>query len=141
MAATKTTALRGVAAPVRPERRRLANNVICLFPEDRPPVINPPRRGRLPSCVVPARRLEELRHAWQQPGAVAELCGTVRSENKGVRVRLIGKKADGCWLIETVRGELTVEGGERVSIAHTPPKNLRRAPGASYQHKGALHDF
>lgn len=107
--ATSPTATPSAAAPLRAERRRLAENVICLFAEDRPPVINRPRRGRLPSCVVSARRFEELRHSWQRPGIEAELCGTVRAEKKGMRVCLIELRADGDWAIAAVRGRLTVE--------------------------------
>lgn len=33
-------------------RRRLADNVICMFAEDRPPIMNRRRRGRLPRSIT-----------------------------------------------------------------------------------------
>lgn len=62
-------------------RRQLSPNVVCMFGEDRPPVINPPRRGRYPRNVVKHR-------FWLRslPGADA----TVRyGRGAGQRVRLV----------------------------------------------------
>lgn len=38
--------------PSIPPRRRLAPNVIALHAEDRPPVVQERRRGRLPACIA-----------------------------------------------------------------------------------------
>lgn len=45
----------GVTVPPLP-RRYLAPNAIALWPEDRPPVVNQPRRGRYPRGVEALRR-------------------------------------------------------------------------------------
>lgn len=72
------------AVPI--ERRRLAPNVVCLFQEDRPAVVNVRRRGRYPRNVVAF---------WARPrllvGDMAELCGGALPSNHGKRVRLIAR--------------------------------------------------
>ena len=71
-------------API--ERRRLAPNVVCLFPEDRPAIVNEPRRGRYPRNVIRFGSRPRL-----LAGDMAELCGSALPSNHGKRVRLIGR--------------------------------------------------
>lgn len=64
-------------------RRRLAPNVVCMFPDDREPIIQPRRRGRYPRGVASIKDVERLR-----VGVVAEVvnAGPKSQENVGARV-------------------------------------------------------
>ena len=77
-------AVQALIADQRP-RRRLAPNVICMFDDDRPPVVNVRRRGRYPRNVTPIASRARL-----MPGDLAELCGSCLPSNRGKRVRILG---------------------------------------------------
>ena len=65
-------------------RRRLAPNVICMFAEDRPAVVQERRRGRHPRVVVSIRSTPRL-----MEGDTVEMCGKNLS-NHGKIVRVFG---------------------------------------------------
>jgi len=110
----------------------LPSNVISLFSDERAPVINVPRRGRLPHGVTNIRSRPRL-----MPGDVAEMCGKALPANHGKRVRLICRNTDmeapgEFWKVEAIDQDLTtidmitgaVGGAYRVSNALA--SNLRR---------------
>lgn len=110
-------------------RLRLAENVICMFADDRPPVANTNvrRRGRLPRNVL-RFRIRPL-----EPGDIAELCRGALPSNHGRRVRILAYNYQrGGYDIEAVSGYLDVfdvetgelDGQDRTSFAN--PNNLRR---------------
>ena len=84
-------------------RRRLAPNVICMFLEERLPVINVKRRGRNPRNVVSIWSVPRLK-----PGDMAELCNGALPSNHGKKVRIIGRAVEqdlprgDWWYIESV---------------------------------------
>lgn len=125
MEAEKTVAQPEIeGAAVLPPRRRLAPNVVCMFAEDRPPVVNPPRRGRYPRGVKELRFWDRLR-----PGVYAYMwTATPTNPNRGIVVRLVEKYDDGDWLIESCGRELQVENGTYLQSAAAKPENLRRCP-------------
>ncbi len=99
----------------KPERRRLAPNVICLFPEALLPVVNPRHRGPYPRSIVLLRRWPRIR-----PGAICELIGTSHAENFGRHVRVIEDAGENGWRIRALEGELRI-------LGEGPPKYLRVA--------------
>ena len=81
-------------------RRRLADNVVCLFPEDRSPVVQTAgRRGRYPAKVSRLESVPRLR-----VGAICEVLNCQPLENVGLIVRLLDVNARNEWGIETVDG-------------------------------------
>lgn len=91
--------------PAKAPRRYLAPNVIALWPEDRPPVVNPKVRGRYPRGVERLRTWLRLR-----PGVYAYLWNKCLPENRGVVVRLQGEAKDhkraGFWNVRGITGPL-----------------------------------
>lgn len=122
------TALREPAHDCAPPRHHLAPNVIALWSEDRPPVANPPRRGRYPRGVVALRRWNRLR-----PGVYAYLWNNCLPENRGVVVQLLGEP-DGCfWNVRGITG-LLAQGHDGTAVPSLHREgwaenvNLRRCP-------------
>lgn len=123
-----------IEAPTRATaRRRLAPNVVCLHPEDRPPVVNARRRGRYPLGVVSIKSRPRL-----MPGDVCEMVGGLPS-NRGKLVRVtevrgwIEDMPRGYWIeVCAVFGDLDTydaETGKRTGSsgkALTRDENLRR---------------
>lgn len=79
-------------------RRYLSPNVIALYAEDHPPVVQVARRGRYPDCV---RRLSGTPRLY-----VGVICELRTGLNDGVPVRLTGFDANGDAAIEAVGGRL-----------------------------------
>jgi hypothetical protein len=137
----KLSALREPAHDTAPPRRHLAPNVIALWPEDRPPVVNPARRGRYPRGVEALRRWNRLR-----PGVYAYLWNNCLPENRGLVVQLLGESKDhkkpGFWNVRGVTGPLAqvnLDDGTAVPGLHlegcAQDVNLRRCPAP----KGVRH--
>lgn len=117
-------ALREPAHDTAPPRRYLAPNVIALWPEDRPPVVNPARRGRYPRGVEALRRWNRLR-----PGVYAYLwSANPTSRNRGKVVRLRKEYADGDWEVEAYDSEIYFANGECSRFAAAKPDEMRRCP-------------
>lgn len=64
-------------------RRLLAPNVVCLFAQNRAPIVNAPRRGRYPKNVTPISSRPRL-----MPGDIAQLWGDRAGMNFGKVVRI-----------------------------------------------------
>lgn len=93
-------------------RRHLAPNVTCMFTEDRPPVVNPPRRGRYPRGVVNLRAFP----ARYYPGALCELRSP--SNPDGVPVRIEYREDDGRYSVEALAGyQVILPDGEACTYA------------------------
>lgn len=92
-----------------PPRRRLAPNVITLFGDDRAPVLNAPRRGRLPSGIT------RLHPEWESRLYVGAVC-VVRDLplNDDVPVRIIHDFADGTFGVEAIGPQQIVFGNGAV---------------------------
>lgn len=94
----------GASAPTHPAspdqpatpRRRLAPNVIAMHAEDRPPVVQHRRRGRLPAAIGSIWR---ARHARLYVGAI---CALRTPLNDDVPVRVTEVYEDGKCDIETI---------------------------------------
>ena len=84
------------SAPAHPSRRRLAANVVCMFAEDRPPVLNVRRRGSYKGNIQPIRTNSRIK-----PGDIAELCRGALPENHGKRVRVLARD----WSASLPQGE------------------------------------
>ena len=85
-------------SPTQPAlpRRRLAQNVIAMHAEDRPPVVQTrSRRGRYPACVV-------LFGYGRPPFYVGALCALRTQMNDDVPVRLVALLENGQWHVETI---------------------------------------
>ena len=112
----------------KPQRRRLAPNVICLFPEAMPPVVNPRHRGPYPRPVVILRRWPRIR-----PGVICEMCGTSLPENQGKRVLVVSEDDDRWWNVVAIDGAMITKnrvtgvrnGGSAFKIV-APEQNMRR---------------
>lgn len=111
------------------ERRRLAANVICLFTDDRPPVVNDctTRRGRRPRNII------RFRERPLEIGDICELCRGAIPSNHGKLVRITGwNQKHGGYDVESVRGLLDVRDIEtgkpdgESDTAIVAPANLRR---------------
>jgi len=91
--------------PTKPERRRLADNVVALFHEDRPPVVNVRWRGRYPRVVTRLRTWSRL-HA----GDYCTIWGSRFADNNGKVVRLLeqDRRAPFKWHIKAVSDALRV---------------------------------
>lgn len=101
-----TSTIARAYAPPMP-RRYLAPNVISMHAEDRPPVINRPRRGRYPAMVAPiwtARRL--------YVGAVCELRSPL---NDCIPVRIVAFLDNGDAHIEAVGPRLITINAQQTS--------------------------
>lgn len=124
--------------PHKPSRRRLANNVVCMFAQDKEAVTNIRWRGRYPRVVTRLRFWDRL-----HPGdycifwPVLEWRGM--SPNEGAVIRLIkpDESYPGWWLVKGVHRQLhtswtddpTNPDGYALSwetLAHET--NLRRCP-------------
>lgn len=79
----------GAGGLQRTSRRRLAPNVLCLFEDDRPPVINERRRGRQPRNVTSIWSRPALK-----PGDYAEILRSDTASNIGKRVRVVKRCLD-----------------------------------------------
>lgn len=101
-------------------RRLPAANVVALWPDDRPVVVNPTRRGRFSGNVERLR----LRLGLRQ-GAMAQLKGLAGSPNHGAMVRLLWQDATGDWNVEGVHAPLILAGGGVALSAWVPPHRLR----------------
>lgn len=117
--------LRAFAQPVSVThpRRRLADNVVCLFPEDRPPVVQAAgRRGRYPTIVSRLSSVPRLR-----VGAICEIWRTDSGKNNGLIVRLLEEEGNDLWFVETVSGvDILFSNGEFNRRALCPSGILRR---------------
>lgn len=115
----------GTKTPTPPARRRLADNVVCMFNEVRPPVAQAVgRRGRYPAIVTRLWSVPRLR-----PGAIC----IIRSDpdkdvNHGLIVRLIEHDDNGSWLSETIgnRYFVTNDGDKRRRVWVVNRSVLRR---------------
>ncbi len=110
----------------KPPRRRLAPNVICLFPEDREPVVRARRYGRYPQGVVALWRWPRIR-----PGVICELCNGANPANHGKLARIVER--DGYrWECRAINEDFVLcdsDGkptGQRGSVCLTDSENLRR---------------
>ncbi len=107
-----------------PERRRLAPNVICLFPEATPPVANPRHRGPYPRSIVQIRRWPRIR-----PGVICEMVNKSHPENVGKLVLIVEETGDDEWRIKSLDGGLRIHGeapAKYLEVATAYSKNLRR---------------
>lgn len=110
------------AQPVLPSiaRRRLAPNIVCMFADDRPPVVNRPRRGRLPKAVAVFQAERKLR-----PGA---LCEFSTDGHPAIPVRIIENLGNGRSHVEAIVGhEFTFPDGQRGRDANVNYACLRRS--------------
>lgn len=114
----------------RPARRRLAENVVCMYGEEKERVINIRWRGRFPANVV-----RMATRAWMKIGTVAEMHGGCLPENVGKLVRVLTNvpNENGCIKVEAMFGNLlstyNIDTGERTGLeksANAEFKNLRR---------------
>jgi len=123
--------------PTPPARRRLAQNVVCLFAADRPPVVNARPRGRLPRGIA---RLEMPSFAI---GDMAEIFYGGANPNNGKQIKIVGRNpVDGDFCVEAMSGILHTfdkDGKPNGSSARAqcPPKRLRRIPRLSRQREFA----
>jgi len=83
-------------------RRYLAPNVICMFAEDRQPVLNRPRRGRFPKVVTPI--LASGKRIF--PGVVCELRTPLNPH--GVPVLVEEFDEQGLWRVVALGGKQIV---------------------------------
>lgn len=114
--------------PTPPSRRRLAQNVVCLFDDDRSPVANVRCRGRLPRSIV----------RFSMPplavGDVAEIFFGGTNPNNGRQVKIVGYHPDdGDFCVEAMSGTLHTFDNDHNPTgqsrrAYCPPKKLRRVP-------------
>lgn len=119
-----------------PARRRLAPNVTCMFPEDRPPVVNRPRRGRYPNNVV--RILSSGPRFY--PGVVCELRTALDPD--GVPVIVVGSSDDRGWFyIKALGGhKITFGNGDTGVFGSAHPGSLFRSAIVSVRYaKEARH--
>lgn len=127
------------AEPKKVERRRLADNVICLFNDDRDPVVNIRWRGRYPRNVT-------KRYSWTADRIhVGDFCvywpdpdrrGVAK--NEGVIVKVIERKNHKAeWSVRAINRPLAThyvddpdnpEGHKESWTAICKEKNLRRCP-------------
>lgn len=125
-------ALHEPAHVTAPPRRYLSLNVIAMWPEERPPVVNPARRGRYPRGVCALRSWKRLR-----PGVYAYLWNNCLAENRGLVVKLLyelkGRNCPGFWCVQGITGQLAqmnIEDGTAVPGLHligtAQDVNLRR---------------
>ena len=122
--------------PSRPTRRHLAQNVVCMFDDDRQPVANARRRGRLPRSVtrfiIPpffAGEVVEIFYPGGNPnnGKLVKVLGYVPRENEFDVEALNG-------MIHTFDEHHNPVGQHKTATA--PGRNLRRI--AKYSRQGAL---
>jgi hypothetical protein len=120
MEAMKTVDQRSESAPMHyARRRRLAPNVVCMFDEDRPPVVQQPRRGPYPKPVTSIRRWP-----WLDAGDTARF---VLGKNTGKRVRIIERQIvfRGSFLkVESLDGLLWVHVGEGAPLTQSACANV-----------------
>ena len=115
------------ATAMHSARRHLASNVVSLFADERPPVANPRRRGRLPRNVVRLGSRPRL-----VIGDLCEMCRGALPENHGKHVRVVGFTDAGLVEIDAVSVPIEaycLESGERLGQfwkSTTWPDNLRR---------------
>jgi hypothetical protein len=90
--------------PPKPTRRRLADNVVSMFTDERAPVVNQNRRGRLPRGVIALRRWERI-----HVGDYCVVWGSAASPsmNHGRLVRITARVDASLWDVEAVDGMLT----------------------------------
>lgn len=114
--------LRAPAQPIH-SRRRLADNVVCLYQEDRPPVEQiRGRRGRFPACVTQIHTVPRLRI-----GAICEIYRTAVEHNRGIVVRIFEITQEGDICVESVFGrEIHYSTGNSGKKAVVNPAMLRR---------------
>jgi len=109
--------------PAKAPRRYLAPNVIALWPDDRPPVVN----GRWPGRK---RGVAPIWRAWLdrfRPGVYAYLWSLKpESVNRGLVVRLLKQHDDGDWEVEAMFGEIRLSDGRFDKLATARPGELRR---------------
>lgn len=119
MANTATVASATPARQTIP-RPRLAANVVCLFAEDRPPVVNRPRRGRLPKAVAVLSAARPLR--------IGALCEFSAEGHETMPVRIIERLDNGRFRVEAVAGhEFVFPNGARGRGASVHYSCLRRS--------------
>ncbi len=108
----------------KPPRPRLAPNVICLFPETLPPVVNPRHRGPYPRSIVLLRRWPRIR-----PGVICEMVNKSHPENLGKLVCVVEETGDNEWRIKSLDGGLRIHGegpAKYLEVATAYSQNLRR---------------
>lgn len=130
------------AARPKTERRRLADNVVCMFEQDRAPVENIKWRGRYPNAI--ARLWARYR---LYPGAYCELWHPKDKRNHGCVVQLIeiDKGAVGLWRVRAVSRPIHAhwadepdnpEGHTQTWSCSTTASTLRRCPQPAGQKIG-----
>jgi len=100
-------------------RRYIASNVVAMYADDRPPVVQPRRRGRYPSCV---KRLSDTPRLYV--GAICELRTPL---NDSVPVRIVDlNPADGAWIEAVTPRLITYRDGTKGRDAKCGPESLFR---------------
>lgn len=101
-------------------RRRLAPNVIAMHADDRPPVVQPRRRGRWPACVASLWRGRSRLY-------VGALCALRTPLNDDVPVRILEIHQNGNCLVEIAgtRG-IVCQGGDLAQEAIATNQSLIR---------------
>lgn len=124
MANSNSTLHAGASAATKsPARRRLADNVLCMFNEERPPVVQAVgRRGRYPAIVTRLWLVPRLRQ-----GAICIIRSNPDTDvNHGIIVRLIEQHENGNWLSEAIGNRRFVFDGEKHREVWVNPSVLRR---------------
>ena len=92
--------------PPKPPRPRLADNVVAMFADERAPVLNPTRRGRLPGVVTALRRWDRL-----HPGDYCLIWASATSPrlNHGRMVKVLGRDdpVRNTWRVQAIGDYLT----------------------------------
>ena len=123
--------------PPKPPRPRLADNVVAMFTDERAPVLNPKRRGRLPRVVTALRRWDRI-----HPGDYCLIWASATSSrlNHGRMVKVVGRvdAVRNTWRVQVVGGFLTtfdpdapddVASHSQRSTATVEADRLRRCAG------------
>lgn len=101
-------------------RRRLAPNVVCMFADDRPPVINRGRRGRYPKLVKSLWSMRRLR--------VGALCELNTARNANIPVRIVEEIEPGRYGVMALAGlRILCSDGELSLGAVVTNQQLRRS--------------
>lgn len=121
------------AVPTVSPRRHLAENIVCLFHEDRSPVINRPRRGRLPKSIAVLSAACRLR-----PGAVCEFSAPGHA---AMPVKIMEIHDYQYVDVEAIAGhEFIFQDGARSRFARVLSSCLRRSIILDLKHRAALEN-
>jgi len=131
MATANSTAAPSSTNQEQPTRRRyLAPNVICMFAEDRQPVLNRPRRGRFPKVVTPI--LASGKRIF--PGVICELRTPLNPQ--GVPVLVEELDEEGLWSVVALGGhEIVCRDGSTYGRARAESKVLFRSASVAARYQ------